>query len=91
MPADKVTFYIQTADRTRRAQVTLPRSMRVADLVKTSANRWFMSRHVDYQVANTTRGTVLLANELLASDRVHNGDVLMIQPFPTHGGWRKSL
>jgi hypothetical protein len=85
MPANKVTFYLQTADRTRKAQVTVPRTMRIRDVVKTSAQRWFMSTRIDYQVANTTRGIVLLANEVLAPDRVHNGDVLMIQPFPTHG------
>jgi len=86
MPVYKVTFYVMTADRTRKAQVTLPRSMRVSDLVKASAKRWFMSRHIDYQVANTTTGTVLLSNEALAPDRVHDGDILLIQPFPTHGG-----
>ena len=85
MQANKVTFYLQTADRTRKAQVTLPRSMRVSDVVKASAHRWFMSRHIDYQVANTTTGAILLSSEVLAPDRVHDGDVLMIQPFPTHG------
>ncbi len=86
MHVNSVTFYLMTADRTRKAQVTLPRSMRVSDLVKASAHRWFMSRFVDYQVANTTTGAVLLSNEVLAPERVHNGDVLLIQPFPTHGG-----
>jgi hypothetical protein len=85
VPVLKVTFYLQTADRTRKAQVTFPRSMRVRDVVRTSAQRWFMSRHVDYQVANSTTGAVLLSNEQLAPDRVHNGDILVIQPFPTHG------
>ncbi len=88
MQANKVTFYLQTADRTRKAQVTLPRSMRVSDVVKASAHRWFMSRHIDYQVANTTTGAILLSSEVLAPDRVHDGDVLMIQPFPTHGSCR---
>ena len=85
MHVNKVTFYLQTADRTRKAQITLPRSMRVSDVIKASARRWFMSTRIDYQVANTTTGAVLLSNETLAPDRVNNGDVLMIQPFPTHG------
>ena len=88
MPVHRVTFYLQTADRTRKAQVTLPRSMRVRDVVKASAHRWFLSTRIDYQVANTTMGTVLLSNETLAPERVHDGDVLMIQPFPTHGAAR---
>ena len=85
MPVNKVTIILQTADRTRKAQVTLPRSMRVRDIVKASAHRWFMSMRIDYQVANTTTGSILLANETLATDRVHDYDVLVIQPFPTHG------
>lgn len=85
MPVHKVTVYVQTADRTRKAQVTLPRSMRISDLVHVSAQRWFMSRHIEYQVANTTTGTVLLSNERLEPDRVRDGDILLIQPFPTHG------
>ena len=88
MPLHRVTFYLQTADRTRKAQVTLPRSMRVKDVVKASAHRWFLSTRIDYQVANTTMGTVLLSNETLSPERVHDGDVLMIQPFPTHGAAR---
>jgi hypothetical protein len=81
----KVTIYLQTADRTRKAQVTLPRSMRVADIIKTSRQRWFMAVHVDYQIANVTTGELLLSNETLAPEKVRNGDTLMIQPFPTHG------
>ena len=85
MAATSVMIYVQTADRTRKAQVTLPRSMKVSDLVKTSSRRWFMSRHVDYQVANTTTGSILLANEYLTPERVRHGDLLVIQPLPTHG------
>lgn len=86
MAVHKVTIYLQTADRTRKAQLTVPRSMRVRDIVKASAHRWFLSTRIDYQVANTTTGSILLSNETLSPERVHNGDVLMIQPFPTHGG-----
>lgn len=81
----KVTLYLQTADRTRKAQVTVPRSMRVVELIKASKRRWFMSTNVDHQVANITTGHLLLSNDLLTPDNVNNGDTLMIQPFPTHG------
>ncbi len=90
MPVGKVTFYIQTSDRTRKAQVTMPRSMRVSDVVKASAHRWFMSRHIEYQMANSTTGAILLANERLEPERVHDGDILVIQPFPTHGSARNA-
>lgn len=82
---DKVTVYIQTADRTRKAMITLPRSMRVSDVIKISSKKWLMSIRVNYQIANTTSGRFLHANDTLTNDKVHNGDVLMLQPFPTHG------
>ena len=86
MESGKVTVYLQTADRTRKAMLTVPRSMKVIDVIKVSGRKWSMSNRVDYQIANTSTGRFLLANETLTPEKVRNGDVLMLQPFPTHGG-----
>ncbi len=85
MTGGSVTIVLQTADRTRKAQVTVPRSMSVKDIIKASTKRWVLSSRVDYQVYNVTAHTSLLANDMLTTERVNNGDVLMLQPFPTHG------
>lgn len=85
MSGQKVTIYLQTADKTRKAEVTVPRSMQVSALIKASGRRWFMVGSINYQVANLTTGKYLLPSDTLNSDKVHNHDVLMLQPFATHG------
>ena len=81
----KVTIFLQTSDKTRKAEVTVSRDMLVADLVRASSKRWFMSTRVDYQVVNVNLGRQLLSSDMLTSDNVRQGDTLMIQAFPTHG------
>ena len=81
-----VTVIILTADRTRKASATFSRSHRALDIVKTSTTRWKMPAHVDYQVANITRGIQLSPHDRLTEQFVQDGDVLMLQAFPTHGG-----
>lgn len=85
MAGRTVTFELQTADRTRRARITLPRDRHVGDIVKAGRKRWSLGFKVDYQLANMTTGRQLLPNDTLTYDNIQDNDVLMLQPFPTHG------
>ena len=85
MSGEMVTVVLHTADKTRKAQVTVPRSMFVKDIIKASTKRWFLSFGRDYVVCNMTRNRQLLPSDSLSSDNAQNGDVLMIQPLATHG------
>jgi hypothetical protein len=85
MAEDKVTVVLVTLDRTRRASVTLPRSMYVSDIIKASTKRWFLAHGTGYQVCNTSSNRVLLASDSLNAFNVKDGDVLMLQPFAAHG------
>jgi hypothetical protein len=85
MSRESVTFYLQTADKTRKAQITVARNMRVEEIIKASTKKWYLSFGRDYQLMNMTTGKVLLPGLLLTADNVQNGDTLMVQPFPTHG------
>ncbi len=85
MSVHRVTVYLQTADRTRKAQVTLPRTMTASDIVKASRGRWRLSLGMDFQLVNLNTNRQLLPHETLSINNVSNGDVLMLQPFPTHG------
>ncbi len=85
MSDEKVSVVLVTLDRTRRASVTLPRSMYVSDIIKASSKRWFLSFNMDYQVCNTSTNRVLLPSDSLNANNVHDGDVLMLQPFAAHG------
>ncbi len=84
----RVTIILQTADRTRKAEITVPRTMQVSSLISASTRRWFLSAGVDYQVTNLATGMCLNTSDSLSTDKVADGDVLMLQPFPTHGANR---
>ena len=85
MAETKVSVVLVTLDRTRRASITLPRSMYVSDIIKASTKRWYLARGTDYQVCNTSSNRVLLASDSLNPSNVSDGDVLMLQPFAAHG------
>ena len=85
MDRGKVNIVVQMADRTRRASVTVPRSMRVSDIIKASRGKWTLSFGVDYQIVNLNTNRQLSPHDMLTIENVSNGDVLMLQPFPTHG------
>lgn len=80
-----VSIMLQTADKTRLAQVTVPRRMRAGDLVKIGTKRWSLAFGIHYQVANLSTGKILLAQDNLTADKVRNGDTLMLQPLAMHG------
>lgn len=86
MNADRVLIYLQTADKTRKAEISLPRSMTAQDLIKASTKRWKMLLGSNYVVTNLSLNRQLLPYEMLTEDRVRNHDILMIQPLATHGG-----
>lgn len=85
MNSDRVVIYLQTADKTRKAQVVMPRTMTGQDLVKASTKRWKMLLNGNYIVTNLTQNRQILPYEMLSEDRVHDHDILMIQPLATHG------
>lgn len=80
-----VSIRLQTADKTRIAEVTIPRDMRAADLIKIGTKRWSLVPGIHYQVANLSTGKILLAQDNLTADKVRNGDTLMLQPLVMHG------
>jgi hypothetical protein len=86
MSSERVTIYLQTADKTRKAEIVLPRTMTAQDLVKASTRRWKMLTGANFVVTNISLNRQLLPYEMLTDDRVRNFDILMIQPLATHGG-----
>jgi hypothetical protein len=86
MSNERVLIYLQTADKTRKAEIVVPRSMTAADLIKASTKRWKMLSGSNFVVTNMTLNRQLLTHEMLTEDRVRSHDILMIQPLATHGG-----
>jgi len=85
MDSSRVRIVLQMADRTRRASVTVPRNMQVSEVIKASRGKWRLSFGMDFQIVNLSTNRQLSPLDLLTADKVSNGDVLMLQPLPTHG------
>jgi len=83
--AQMISIEVQHADRTRRARLTIPYDMKVSQMVKVCRKRWSLPFSVDFQVANSRTGTLLLAQDTLRDNRIQNGDILVLQPFAVHG------
>lgn len=80
-----ITLEVQLADRTRRAEVRVPRKMTGTELVRTCRRKWSLSSNIDYQLFNLRTNQLLLTKDTLSSDQIQNGDTLILQPFPVHG------
>lgn len=80
-----ITLEVQLADRTRRAEVRVPRKMTGTELIRTCRSQWSLSFDIDYQLFNLRTGRLLLTKDSLSRDQIQNGDTLILQPFPVHG------
>lgn len=76
---------LRTADRTRKAQVTLPRDQRGADLIQAALTNWSLPSDAEYSLVNVTKGRVVHPNTALSSDQVSDQDELEIQPVLVAG------
>ena len=85
MAEETVTVLIRTADKTKKAEVTLPRSMTANDLIAASKQNWVLPEDADYQLVNITKGRLLSPKQVLNPEQVADGDELEVQPFHQHG------
>ena len=85
MAEETVTVLIRTADKTKKAEVTLPRSMTANDLIAASKQNWVLPEDADYQLVNITKGRLLSPKQVLTPEQDADGDELEVQPFHQHG------
>ena len=85
MTEEQVTFMIRTADKTKRAEVTLPRSATVTDIIEASKNNWSLPEDTEYRAVNVTKRKQLLPKDTLSEDKVGNNDELELVPFLVAG------
>jgi hypothetical protein len=81
-----VSIVVRTADRTRAAEVSVPRDMKVADILEASRNNWKLPTDVHYQLVNQRTGKQLLPDTSLGSEVVTDGDELVVNPMLVAGG-----
>ena len=84
-----VSVVLRTADRTRKAEVTIPRNQRGGDLVQAALTNWALPADTEYSLVNATKGRVLHPDALLSDDQVSDKDELEIQPVLVAGASRE--
>lgn len=82
----EVTVILRTADRTRKAEVTIPRDQRGADLIQGAVTNWSLPLDTDYSLVNVTRGRAIRPESVLSPEAVADRDELEIQPVLVAGG-----
>ena len=85
MTEEEVTFMIRTADKTKKAEFTLPRSSTVTDIIEASKNNWSLPKDTEYRAVNVTKRKQLLPKDTLSEDKVGNNDELELVPFLVAG------
>ena len=84
----EVKVILRTADRTRKAEVTLPRDQRGVDIIQAALTNWSLPRDTEYSLVNVTKGRVLHPTATLAPEQVADQDELEIQPVLVAGAGR---
>ena len=88
----EVKVILRTADRTRKAEVTVPRDQKGADLIHAALTNWSLPADTEYSLVNVTRGRTMQPNAILSAEHVSDHDELEIQPVLVAGGsgecWR---
>jgi hypothetical protein len=79
--ADKITITLVTADRAKKAQVTLPEETTVAGLIDACKKNWALPQTEDYAVRDPKRNVQLNTKDSLASAGVANGTELEVYPL----------
>jgi hypothetical protein len=82
---DEVIVVIRTADRTRKAEVTIPRDQTGADLIQGAVTNWALPTDTEYSLVNVTKGKAIRPESVLSNDLVSERDELEVQPVLVAG------
>lgn len=81
-----VSVFLAMYDRSRRAEVTLPASMTVGELMEQCEKRWSLPED-SFVVRDVQRNRLLLEHETIADAGIESGSELQIFPL-VEGGLR---
>ena len=84
----EVKFVVRTADQTRKAEVSLARTMVGADVIQAAVQNWAMPVDTDYTLVNIATGKAILPTQALSEGVVDDGNVLEVQPVLVAGADR---
>jgi len=82
---NNINIIIRTADKSRKAEITLLRNNTGGDVIQSAVDNWALPTDTDYSLVNTSTGKALLPAAPLSEESVKDGDVLEVQPVLVAG------
>jgi hypothetical protein len=79
--ADKISITLVTADKSKKAQVSLPSDTTVAALVEACKKNWVLPSSEDFAIRDPQRNVQLNTKETLASAGISDGKELEVYPL----------
>jgi uncharacterized ubiquitin-like protein YukD len=79
--AEKITITLVTADRAKKAQVSLPDNTTVGTLIESCKKNWALPQTEDYAIRNPQKNVQLKTQDSLAAAGISNGTELEIYPL----------
>jgi hypothetical protein len=80
-----VSLILRTADKTRKADISLPRTNSGGDVIQAAVDNWSLPTDTEYTLVNVTSGKTLLPSAALTESFVNDGDILEVQPVLVAG------
>jgi hypothetical protein len=79
--ADKISITLVTADKAKKAQVSLPDTTTVASLIEACKKNWALPQSEDFAVRDPKRNVQLSTKDSLAAAGIANGSELEVYPL----------
>lgn len=80
-----LNLIVRTADRVRKAAITVPADLTGADLIQAAVDRWSLPKDTDYSLVNASKEKTVNHTDTLQNAGVGNGDILEVQPVLVAG------
>jgi hypothetical protein len=82
---------IRTADRTKKAEITVEDTQTCADIIQAAVQNWALPTDADYTIANVSKtpAQTLIPSTPLSRSGVLSGETLEIQPVLVAGGYAR--
>ena len=81
----EISITIQTADRSKKAEVSLGVNSTGEDVLQATISNWSLPTDTDYSLVNAVSGRTIKSNSSLRASFIRDGDVLEVQPVLVAG------
>ncbi len=83
-----ITIDVQSADKSKKARVTLPATTPISELLEACRKNWSLPSSEDFAIRDSARNVQLNPRDTLASAGVISGSILEVFPLLEAGKYR---